>query len=289
MAIGFFQAVLRKPFLRAVLLFSIIVFIGCEKQRDSIVDSIGVPPALLRVELNPTSINSDSINVGSTRSPSDTLPIALSVSAIVTDMTENPASYVGFVLRNPSSGLIVSSGQLYDDGTGLDRIKGDGTFSGKPAFKITRVEIGTFRVEVCAVGRNGFQSNTIIAPLTIYRGNRAPALSVVDVPDTLTLAHESQSLALHIKATDPDGTADIARVIFNSFKPDGSPSGGNPFQMYDDGSTTYGDATAGDGIYSLIITLPPNTTVGTYTFKFQAFDRSAESSPIIVHRVTVKQ
>jgi hypothetical protein len=56
--------------------------------------------------------------------------------------------------------------------------------------------------------------------------------------------------------------------------------------MFDDG-VSGGDTVANDGIYSLRVSLPPTTVTGTYRFEFQAVDRSAASSNIIVHRLTV--
>jgi hypothetical protein len=101
------------------------------------------------------------------------------------------------------------------------------------------------------------------------------------------LGNDTQVLLLTLKVEDPDGQSDVARVVFNSFKPDGSPSGGNPFSMFDDGLPVHGDEKAGDGTFSLAISLPAGTPPGTYRFEFQALDRSNEPSNIIVHRITI--
>ena len=56
--------------------------------------------------------------------------------------------------------------------------------------------------------------------------------------------------------------------------------------MYDDG--TNGDITANDGIYSLVIILPPSgVTLGTYRLEFQAEDRGNKVSNPIIHYVVV--
>ena len=268
-----------------VLLFTV----GCEKKTDSIVDSMGLPPILLQADITPSSINSDSINFGGNRNPDDLLTMSTTISARVSASSENPILSVRFSVKSPSSSQSISDGELLDNGAGVDRVKGDSLFSGKASFQIKRVEIGIFKVEISAEARNGFQSSTAVAPLTVYRGNHPPILSSLNAPDTLKLANQTQVLTLSIKASDPDGLSDVARVIFNSYKPDGSASSGNPFQMYDDGTTAHGDVTAGDGTYSLVITLPSTTQTGTYRFEFQAFDRSNESSATVIHRVTVKQ
>lgn len=271
------------------LVFALVATAGCEKKTGSIVDSVGRPPVLLQTDISPSSINTDSINVGASRNPDDLLSLSTIITARVTASSDNPISFVRFSLKNPSSNQTISDGELLDNGGEVDHRMGDSLFAGKATFQIKRVEIGVFRVEVHAEAQNGFQSNTSVVPLTVTRGNHAPVLSGLDAPDTLTLANETQLLTLRIKATDSDGLSDIARVIFNSYKPGGSASGGNPFQMYDDGAASHGDLAAGDGTYSLIITLPSTTQPGTYRFEFQAFDRSGESSATVIHRITVKQ
>lgn len=274
----------------SLLALSVLTIGGCEKKADLVIDSVGRPPILLQARLNPSSINSDLLSVGSSQNPSDVLTISTTVTAFVSATADNPIASVRFALRNPLTSQIISQGELLDNGGSIDQTKGDSLFTGKATFQITRVEIGIFKAEVLAEAQNGFQSNTVVAPLTIYRGNHPPVLSALVAPDTLTLANLTQLLTLRVKATDPDGLSDISRVIFNTYKPDGTASSGNPFQMFDDGVVdTDGDLTAGDGIYSLTITLPPTTQTGSYTFKFQAFDRSNESSALIIHTIIVKQ
>jgi hypothetical protein len=280
---------LGRTLLLLPIALSLVATEGCEKKSDSVVDSVGRPPVLLQTAVSPASINSDSINVGNTRSPDDLLSLSAIVTARVTASPDNPISIVHYALKDPISIQTVAAGDLLDDGAGVDKTRGDSLFTGKVGFQIKRVEVGTFRLEIRAESQNGFQSNTAVVPLIVFRGNRPPVLSALDAPDTLTLANQSQLLPLRIKASDPDGLSDVARVIFNSYKPDSSASSGNPFQMYDDGAASHGDVTAGDGTYSLIIALPSNTQLGTYRFEFQAFDRSNEASAKIVHRITVKQ
>jgi hypothetical protein len=102
------------------------------------------------------------------------------------------------------------------------------------------------------------------------------------------VSDKDQFLQLNIKASDPDGQSDILKVFFNSFKPDGSPSIGNPFQLYDDGNEELnGDMIAGDGIYGLIIKLPANTTIGIYRFEFHAIDRSLDTSNVIIKNLVI--
>lgn len=263
--------------------------LGCEKHQDSLIDTAGSPPVLLHTSISPSSINSDSINVGTSRSPDDVLSISAVLTADATGTIDNPVTAVRYVLNSPNDNQSISNGQLFDDGVGTEVINGDGKYSAKVTFQIKRVEIGVFSFSILAESKNGFQSNANIVPLTVYRGNNAPVLSDLDTPDTVKLGSQNQLLVLHVRANDPDGLSDIASVVFNSFKPDDTPSGGNPFRMYDDGNVSnHGDDKAGDGVYSLIVTLPPTVQTGTYRFEFQAFDRSNAASNILIQRITVK-
>jgi hypothetical protein len=151
------------------------------------------------------------------------------------------------------------------------------------------VQVGTYAVRVSAESDGAYRSNAIIMPLTVFRGNHSPIISDLVGPDTVTLGSQSQTILLTVNARDADGQADVARVVFNSYKPNGSATGGNPYLMFDDGlATTHGDVKAGDGIFSLLVVLPSNSQLGTYRFEFQAFDRLNEPSNIIILRLTVK-
>jgi hypothetical protein len=273
---------------RTISFIPVILLLGsCERKDNNLLDSVATPPILGQVTLLPSRINSDSMNVGSSRQPDDLLTIATTVVAQVEATSHRPIS-VRYSITSFDSLDVVSKGVLLDDGQGSDHAKGDGLYSGKPTFQIRRVQIGTYAVSVHAESDDGYRSNAAITRLSVFRGNRPPFISDLVAPDTVTLSNQSQLLLLKARVDDPDGLNDIARVVFNSYKPDGSASGGNPFQMYDDGLPAHGDERAADGIFSLLISLPSNAQLGTYKFEFQSFDRSNEPSNIIILRLTVK-
>jgi hypothetical protein len=273
---------------QSALIISLALLLGsCEKKLSAIVESTGITPFLAQVTLSPSVVNSDSINVGSNRQSTDLLTISTILVARVQTNSPTPIS-VAYSITSPDSLNIVSRGVLLDDGQAPDQARGDGLFSAKASFQIRRVQFGTYSVQVNAESEDRYRSNTIFTPLAIFRGNRPPVISDLAAPDTVKLGNQAQSLLLTIQANDSDGLTDVARVLFNSYKPDGTASGGNPFLMYDDGLVAHGDELAGDGIFSLLISLPSNTQLGTYRFEFQAFDRSNESSNIIILRLTVK-
>jgi len=262
---------------------------GCEKSIDSVIDSTGIPPTISHVSASPTTINTDSILVGGTKKPEDILPIRVLVFA-------RPAHPLGaqeilsvrFTVRQEGNTTVLSTGELTDAGADPDQVKSDGLYSGRASFTIKRADVGTYIIEVGAVDVKGFASNTVLVPVQIVRTNQPPLLADLQAPDTVRLASQDQLLVLQVRASDPNGLHDIHRVIFNSFRPDGSASTGNPFQMFDDGDSNHGDTVRGDGIYSLKIILPASTQSGTYRFEFQAFDKSNDGSNVMIHRLTVR-
>jgi hypothetical protein len=271
----------------ALIICALLILSSCEKKESGVVDSVGTAPLITQIALSPSLINSDTINVGSNRQPDDVLTITTTLAAHVQASTSLPIS-VTYTVTSSDSLNIVSSGTLLDDGQVPDLAKGDGLFSGQATFQIRRVQVGTYAVEVIAESDNAYRSNALITPLTVFRGNHAPTISDLVGPDTIKLGNQSQVLLLTVNARDADGLTDVARVVFNSYKPDGSASGGNPFLMYDDGLLdAHGDEKPGDGIFSLLVKLPSNTQLGTYRFEFQAFDRSNEPSNILILRITV--
>lgn len=137
-----------------------------------------------------------------------------------------------------------------------------------------------------AVDRNGLQSVHVQKTIKVNRPNDAPILSNLVAPDQVTLPAEGDiNILLTVKVDDAQGDADIEKVWFDTIKPDGNPSSGNPFAMYDDGLSE--DITARDGVYSLKIYMTSTNDPGTYTFNFQSQDRSGAKSNIISHELTV--
>ena len=143
-----------------------------------------------------------------------------------------------------------------------------------------------YTFEFIAVDGNGLQSVPVQKTIHVTRPNDAPVLSNLVAPDQARLPVEGDiEILLTVNANDIQGDADIEKVWFDTIKPDGNPSSGNPFDMYDDGLS--GDVTPNDGVYSLKIYLISTNDPGTYTFNFQAQDRSGMKSNVMSHELTV--
>ena len=114
--------------------------------------------------------------------------------------------------------------------------------------------------------------------------NDPPQVLSVSAPDTVSKSGETNFL-ITVEATDPQGLQDITQVVLNSFKPDGSPSVGNPFFLRDDGIG--GDVMADDGTYSIRVGFDQSNTSGTYRFEFHAKDKTGAVSNILIHLITL--
>jgi len=286
-----------QAYARHLIPLLLLVLASCEKKSESILDSSLSVGRLEYAILQPGIINTDTVMVGSERKGTDTLKLTVTARAALRRSDIGSAEQsVEYELWNQDRTSLHSAGKLRDDGVSPDHVKGDAVFAGRIEFQIVRSVVGTFQADVWATSQYGLTSPAHRIPLSLVRLNQPPQLSDLIAPDTLRLGTQNQFLLLQVRATDPDGLADIKRVSFNSFRPDGSTSSGNPFAMYDDGSEAIisqpdirsGDKTKGDGIYSLTVVLPPTTTAGLYRFVFQAIDRSDAASNTITHHISVR-
>ena len=127
---------------------------------------------------------------------------------------------------------------------------------------------------------------------TLILVNRKPEIVAVSAADTLRLPPSGFFTLDTLRATvsDQDGLGDVKDVSFTMLKPDSSlANNGSPFYLEDNGQlTAYGDVTAGDGIYSLIIGLSSTDSTGTYEYRFSARDLSNAVSDTVIHRVVVQ-
>lgn len=256
---------------------------GCEKTGGEVIDSSKLIPYQFRAEILPDSVDTDSINVGPERLPDDILPITISAESYFSDQLLPVDVQLSLLSTDGSS--VLTTGELSLSGP-VHPILGQ-KYTTVLTFTIRRTVVGNLQVEFVGTSQDGSTSNTIRLPLSIVRLNAPPVLSNLQAPDTVALENIQQFLLLQVDVQDANGSDDIRLVYFNSTRPNGSPSSGNPFIMYDDGSN--GDIQPNDGTYSLLVVLPPTTAVGTYNFEFQAVDKSDSLSVPIVHLITVKQ
>jgi hypothetical protein len=93
---------------------------------------------------------------------------------------------------------------------------------------------------------------------------------------------ETATIPLSIKATDPDGQADISQVYFLSLD---SSNPTDKVLMYNDGSAP--GSVPGDSIYSRTVQAPGTSARKTYRFAFQAVNNFGDTSATILHSITL--
>lgn len=191
---------------------------------------------------------------------------------------------VYFQIYLPWSPVPSFRSELRDDGYFGDAEAGDGIFSFRSDLRDTLKIRGNHFVRFQAVDIGGLKSRAVVVDFYVLRENLPPVLSDLVMPDTVSTS-VVQSFLISVRVTDPQGLDDIKKVWFDLTKPDGTPSSSNPVPLFDDGSN--GDQTAGDGIYSLQVSISPQNDKGVYRFDFNAEDLSGTISDTLTHYFTV--
>jgi len=256
----------RAAAFSALLFFSSWWLTACDSAPGAY-EPTGVPPRLANLSFSPDSVVFDNLSPDEIVGDSIAL-VDMSLEVNVFD-ADGDVDSVLYVVNSP-----------YDPFTPLAR----GTMgpSGGDAYSVTkrlaikRGNEGRYTILVYAVDSEGNLSNQVRGILDYSLGTgRAPVIVAIEGPDSI---RPPTTLTLIAVVTDPDGLGNIARVVVMA--PNGS-----TFDMYDDG-TTFGDDVAGDGRYTARFDVPA-AEPGTFTFRFQAFDRSGLESEIVSKDITV--
>ena len=245
--------------------------------------------AIRAIENNPPQIAE--VHISDTIFVDKPVPFVIKVKATDADSADF-IKKVTYQVFAPDFIQLLSSGELYDDGTHGDSLANDSIFSIEILSDFASWIFGNFNLYVQAFDEKGAGSPSLYKsiPWGKVEIGLPPVISDLNAPDTLTLPEDSLhvvTFVLSLRADDPDNPNDVKEVFFNTYKPDGTISKSSPLQMYDNG--TSGDAVAEDQIYSLRVYLVYNNDVGDYRFEFQAKDYSDLLSNKITHIITVKR
>jgi len=185
---------------------------------------------------------------------------------------------------------LLDNGNISENG---DSVSGDDAFSGKYYMSSFFVN-GNYNVLYYAALQDGSEKQVAQQIIKYNNGqsNIAPVISNLVMPDTVQF---NQSFTFSVRASDPNGAADIAQVYYELFKPDGSQivnsQGISKFPLSDSGDTaSSGDATANDGVYTNKLSFPAGAGLpsGDWVFKFHAVDAGSKLSNELSKTVTVK-
>jgi hypothetical protein len=268
---------MKKAILSIAGLFIFLSYYGCEKSYDSLVDQ-----SVLEYQVSHIGF------IGSKGYSSQDSLILLTVSF---DNAEHVSSVFADIYASDGAKLNTSRFNLLDNGVAAngDSIANDNVYSNK--FPLSQFyPNGNYLIKYFVEDRNNFTRLVGQQSFKYFngQGNSVPVISDLVAPDSAKIGSTPTLIFLSVKVEDLNGLNDIDLVFFNSFlPPDGRPSSSNPFKMYDDG--TNGDKNANDGIFSLIVQLPPGSAVtrGIYRWEFQARDRSSELSNKVIHNIVI--
>ncbi len=222
-------------------------------------------------------------------------------SSFVTSVTiENPENISGVWFNiSTADGIsrIVSGVKMLDNGdkTNGDEIAGDGIYSGK-TFLGKGVKSGKYQIDFFVSDKINPEPANVhkigIKYFEVKGGaeNYPPEIINVSIPDTV-MKEEKFTFSAEVK--DSNGLQDIREVYYELFNPNGeqvvNSKGISRFPLFDDGDTNAnGDQAAGDGVYTVFLTIPANQPTGLWEFKFTAVDKSDEKSNKVSHSVYVK-
>ncbi|MDP2208655.1 MAG: hypothetical protein Q8K98_07755 [Bacteroidota bacterium] len=274
-------------------LFLIILIIpllsACDNDKYGSFDISLSVPFISQAKLAYYNIDSDTIKPGNQFSLADTITIQNRVSAHISDKDGLiDLKNVKFIIYLPESNKPVSQGYLYDNGQEADSIAGDGIFSGVISFKISRVIVGNFIVELQAEDKSQLLSNVFSTSFRISRMGKPPIIFDLKAPENTTLPTLGEKVILmSVAAFDTNGYNDIKEVYFRSLD---SSDPTRKFFLLDNGNiSTSGDSIANDGIFSILVKLPFNMTPKSYRFEFEAKDYTELLSNKILHTLTVTQ
>lgn len=279
---GFFvhNHMTRQAVVWALLSASIPFSPGCEESDLAPFDVKGTPPTVTSVTVGPFAVNIDTLTPNN-----GVYSVAAVVTARVSDVDGGEGIGATAEILRPSTSSPFVQFSPHDDGVAPDPTAGDGIYSARLTFELTRAQAGRYRIRVFALDNQGLQSNVSEISWFALRNNAAPTLSNLAAPDTLTRPQVGSLLfSMSVVAADSDGLADIREVYFRNLD---SPSQSKIF-LWDDGGIIHGDPVAGDGGFSVIVQLPDTVSPRTFRFLFQAEDTFGDTSASLLHFLTVR-
>lgn len=274
------KKILNKNLIGIVLIA--LAILSCDKIPDGIVESQNVDYRIIALTA-PTSVTY--LPTDSTVIASIQLSNVNSVNVALCKVTSLDGS---LIIKNQV--ILIDNGNSNVNG---DQLKGDGIYSGK--FVMGKLNpSGKYQIEFFVEDNIRQAPDNLVKVgthiFTFDNINYAPVISNPVIPSTV---NRGESFIFSIKAIDQNGPADITRVYFKLFRPDGSKVlNGNAdfFLMMDNGNLDlYGDQIAGDGIYSFknSFSTAASTQIGVWRFEFGAIDKGGKTSNILIQNLTV--
>ena len=276
----------NKKILILIALLFFILFQSCENLNQTSIEVEKQTPYIKSENISPLQFNTTMLqnNNGVVQ-----LNIDLSLIEILSSNDTKKIEQFKYEIFNANVPSLNFSGNI-ENITSTPIPNNSIQHDGKISIEIKESDIGNYLLQVYGTNSETNNSNSIITNFIVLRENDPPVIEQVIAPDTLIVDMPTVPFVISVKVSDPQGLSDINRVYFNSYRPDGVPASGNPFNMFDDGDRygPSGDLVANDGIFSLSITITQENLKGTYRFDFYVTDRSNATSEVYQHFIVVK-
>ena len=274
-----------KKFFNLIIMLFFILFQSCENLSNTSIESEKYCPYIKSENISPVSFNTTMLqnNNGFVR-----LDIDISLIEILNGNDAKKIEQFKYEISTINSSTTFSGN--IENITSNPFSNNNIQHNGRISITIKESDIGKYLLQVYGTNSETNNSNSIFADFVVIRQNDPPVIEYVIAPDTIIVDLPTIAFTVSAKVFDLQGLADINRVYFNSYKPDGVPATNNPFRMFDDGNQfgASGDLVANDGIYSLKINITQENLKGTYRFDFYATDKSGSRSAIYQHFIMVK-
>lgn len=262
----------------AASVFAILLW-GCDSIPDGVVDS-GTGEVEVVGSFSPTSV------VYTDENTSITAQVEVSETSVVEKMWFN-------IVTNDGQLTIASNVAMKDNGEEQygDNTANDYVYTGK-YFLSDQNPNGDYSIEIYIRSGAGNSKKVAVNKFNYNNAqdNIAPVISDLNIPDA---ALRGEQIIFSLKAVDENGQADIQKVYYELFRPNGeqveNSQGVTKFPMFDDGNTeNNGDETAGDTIYTVGLTFPETIETGDWKFVFHAIDRGGKTSNEITHAMVIQ-
>lgn len=247
-----------------------VFFAGCDSTpAPPSVDA--QPPLLSDLSVSPQAVRIADLPPSQVQNGQAAVSLTMAVTATDADAD---LETVAFVVQSPRANeAAVAEGFLTATGS---------RYMAAAEVSLPTAITGNYTVLVYGVDAQGNLSNQMRGTLTLSGSLGPPVITTVDAPDRVTRPAQGDppvSLQIVATVTDPDGLDNILSVELD----------GLGIQLCDDGGGVScggfdsGDATAGDGKFTVTLQVDASNAPGPNTFTVIATDRSGgQSDPVSV-------
>lgn len=244
----------RFPLLLAV----VAVVAGCDTAPGAD-EAIGDPVSITGFSLTPLS---DSLE---TNAAVAEIPLTLQATT-----GGGGAARLLYTVRYRATDSLVTQGEMTGNG---------GQYNATPTLRLPRGAVGEYAVTVASEGADGSAGDRASSLFLFDATNLgAPEVASVDAPSSVS---RGSDFSISAPMVDPDGRENIARVALLSEE-------GVLGLLRDDGQSQSGDATAGDGTFTIALSVPSEAEAGSIPLGVFAIDRFGVSSDTTTFTVSIQ-